>query len=397
MTRTGIEAIHFYTANFSFDLRLLAAERGVDVDKFYLGIGQEKMSIAPPDEDVVTLAANAAKPLVDQLGPEAFQAIILATESGIDQSKSAAVYVHKLLGLTAHCRAIELKHACYGGTAGLQMAAGLVARNAAKKVLVIASDVARYDMNSPGESTQGCGAVAMVVSNDPKIMVLEEGAGYYTQDVMDFWRPNYRDTALVDGKYSAKVYLESMVKAWDHFVQETGRSFEKIAYFCYHLPFTKMAEKAHQRLHKHLKKIEVNAESLVDSLNYNRIIGNSYTASLYIGLCSLLDRAKTDLSGKRVALFSYGSGCVAEFFSGVISPGYQSHLLTQDHQTQLHARTELDYQGYAHFYQYRLPQDGSRHVIPCYSKGHFRLEAIDNHQRIYGLTACTPKPVPTAN
>jgi hydroxymethylglutaryl-CoA synthase len=316
----------------------------------------------------------------------------LATESGIDQSKSGAVYVHKLLGLSPNCRAVELKHACYSGTAGLQMAAGLVARNPKKKVLVVASDIARYDMESPGESTQGCGAVAMVVSNDPKIMTLEEGAGYYTQDVMDFWRPNYRDTALVDGKYSAKVYLESMTKAWDHFVEETGRTFEKMAYFCYHLPFTKMAEKAHQRLHKHLKKMEVNQASLADSLSYNRVIGNSYTASLYIGLCSLLDRAKSDLSGKRVALFSYGSGCVAEFFSGVINPGYQAHLLTADHQAQLNARIELDYQGYADFYHYRLPADGTRHEIPCYSRGHFRLEAIDNHQRIYGPNRCEPAP-----
>ncbi|HIQ40551.1 MAG TPA: hydroxymethylglutaryl-CoA synthase, partial [Sulfurivirga caldicuralii] len=56
----GIDLIHFATADYYLGLDTFAAEKGIDLDKFHVGIGQERMSIAPPDEDVVTLSAKAA-------------------------------------------------------------------------------------------------------------------------------------------------------------------------------------------------------------------------------------------------------------------------------------------------------------------------------------------------
>ena len=40
---------------------------------------------------------------------------------------------------------------------------------------------------------------------------------------------------------------------------------------------------------------------------------------MYLSLLSLLEQSK-DLAGKRISLFSYGSGCMAEYFSGTIQP-----------------------------------------------------------------------------
>lgn len=197
----GIDEISFYTSSYYLDLRTLAERQGTDPNKYYDGIGQEKMAMAAHDEDIVTLAANAALPIVERVGTDAISAVLFATETGIDQSKAAGVYVHRLLGLTSKCRVVELKHACYSATAALQMACALVARQPEKSVLVIASDVARYDLDSPGEATQGCGAVAMLVRSNPRVLEIDPEAGNHTEDVMDFWRPNYRTTALVDGKY----------------------------------------------------------------------------------------------------------------------------------------------------------------------------------------------------
>ena len=89
----------------------------------------------------------------------------------------------------------------------------MVARQPEKKVLVIASDVARYDLDTPGEATQGCGAVAMLISANPRLLEIDPEVGNHTEDVMDFWRPNYRATALVDGKYSTKIYLRALKKS----------------------------------------------------------------------------------------------------------------------------------------------------------------------------------------
>jgi hypothetical protein len=45
-----------------------------------------------------------------------------------------------------------------------------------------------------------------------------------------------------------------------------------------------------------------------------RRLGNTYTASLYACLASLVDNVGADLLGKRIGMFSYGSGLASSFF-----------------------------------------------------------------------------------
>jgi hydroxymethylglutaryl-CoA synthase len=379
---TGIDQISFYTAQYFLDLKTLAAARGVEPDKFYTGIGQEKMGIPPPDEDMVTLAASAAFPLNEQGSLEGVEALLFATESGIDHSKSAGLFVHRLLGLPARCRVVELKQACYSATAALRMAMGLVAMKPKSKVLVIASDIARYTLGSPGESTQGCGAVAFTVSADPRLLAIDREAGFYADDVMDFWRPNYLSEALVDGKYSTLVYIKALLESWKQYAAESGRTFRDFSRFCYHIPFTRMAEKAHQKLVKGVSDEELR-RAIGESLIYSRQAGNCYSASLYIGLCSLLDHAAEDLSAKRIGLYSYGSGCVGEFFSGTVQPGYRELLFAEYHRKMLAGRTELTFQQYEDIYNYGIPTDGGDYTFPQYRTGPFRFAGMQGHKRIY--------------
>lgn len=376
----GIDQISFYTSQYFLDLKTLADAHGVDPDKYIVGIGQSKMGIPPPDEDVVTMAASAAVRLKE--GLDGVEAVLFATESGIDQSKAAGLYVHSLLGLPKRCRVVELKQACYSTTAALQMARGLVALNPETKVLVIASDIARYVLGSPGESTQGCGAAAFTVTADPRLLVIDPEAGFYADDVMDFWRPNYLSEAQVDGKYSTLIYIKALKAAWKQYTEESERSLEDFSRFCYHIPFTRMAAKAHQKLARGISDEDLEAV-IGESLIYSREAGNCYAASLYVGLTSLLDNAKEDLSDKRIGLYSYGSGCVGEFFSGVIQPGYSDALLTDVHQTLLEKRTELTFQQYEDIYHYGLPTDGGKHDFPQYRTGPFRFAGIQFHKRIY--------------
>lgn len=385
MTNVGIDLIHFTTSDYYLGLDTFAKQKGLDYNKYKIGIGQEKMSIAPPDEDIVTLAAKACDPILQQIQTDKITAVLFATETGIDQSKSAGVFLHGLLQLPKRCRVIEFKHACYAGAAALQMAKTMVQANPTEQILVIAADIAKYDLDSSGEATQGCGAVAMLIKQNPRILTLEAGSGYYTDDVMDFWRPNYRSTALVDGKYSTKVYLNSLKHAWQHFTETTGKNFQSIDYFCYHIPFTKMAEKAHKALIKQagvtLSQQDFQQQTQPGQI-YNRIVGNSYSASVFIGFCSLLDHAPEKLDHKRIGFFSYGSGCVAEFFTGKIQPGYQAHLMTQSHQQQLNQRTALSYTQYLEFHQ-QMNDSEADITYPVYNRGAYRLAAIQNHKRRY--------------
>ncbi|MCX6997840.1 MAG: hydroxymethylglutaryl-CoA synthase [Kiritimatiellaeota bacterium] len=387
----GIDLLSFQTSQYYLDLRTLAQARGEEPEKFYQGLGQEKMAVPPPDEDIVTLGAGAAKALLDQEGSQDIELLLFCTESGVDQSKAAGLFVHGLLNLPARCRVVEIKEACYAATAGLQLALAVVRRNPRKKALVIGADVARYDLGSPGEPTQGCGAVALLITAQPRLLAVDEEAGFHAANVMDFWRPNYRTEALVDGKYSTLVYLSTLVQAWRQYRELTGRKLTDLARCCFHLPFTRLAAKAYIRLCREEQLPPPSAEELQHKLGpalvYNRLTGNTYAASLYESLTALLENDTEDLDDRRISLFSYGSGCMAEFFSGIVQPGYRQHLMAERHRNMLANRVELTYRQYEDIFRYQVPEDEGDHVFAPYRTGFYRLQVINKHVRCYQATA----------
>lgn len=381
----GIHDLSFATGEFVLPHTALAAHNGTEIGKYHVGIGQNSMSVLAADEDIVTLGAAAAAPVIVRHGANRIRTVLFATESSIDQAKSAGVYVHSLLGLPSATRVVELKQACYGATAALQLAISLVRRDPNQQVLVIASDVSKYELDSPGEATQGASAVAMLVSEDPALVRIEDPSGLFTADVMDFWRPNYLPTALVDGQESIDAYLQAVEGTWKDYSEQGGRALEEFAAFCYHQPFTKMAYKAHRHLLNYCgydTDQDVVTRALGHTTAYNTTIGNSYTASMYLGLAALLDQAD-DLSGRPLAFLSYGSGSVAEFFAGTVVPGYQDHLRTEANQEAISRRKEIDYAGYRELHEWAFPTDGGDHATPEQTTGPFRLAGISGHKRIY--------------
>ncbi|NKY24980.1 hydroxymethylglutaryl-CoA synthase [Nocardia gamkensis] len=381
----GIHDLCFTTGYYVLDHNEMARHYGVDPDKYRLGIGQDSMSVPAPDEDIVTMAAAAAQPVLARHGADTIRTVLLATETGVDQAKAAGLFVHALLGLPSSTRVVELKQACYGATAALQLAAGLVYRDPTQSVLVIGTDIARYDLGSPGEATEGAAAVAMLVRAAPAVLRLDSTSGLYANDVMDFWRPNYRATALVDGKTSIEAYLQAVQGAWKDYAEQGGRPLEEFEAFCYHQPFTKMAHKAHRHLAACAGLGQSDADiraALRHTTSYNRLIGNSYTASLYLALASLLDHSE-DLSGKPIAMLSYGSGSIAEFFGGTVVPGYREQLRTAAHQEAVRRRVPIGYAEYRALHERALVTDGGEHLIEAESGGPFRLAGIRGHKRVY--------------
>jgi len=394
--KAGIESIRLYVPRYYLDLKTLAAVRGVDPEKYYKGIGQERMAVAPPDEDIVTMSANAVKSALEGIDYRTIDTLILATETGVDQSKAAAIYVHRLVGLPSTCKAFEVKQACCSSTSAVLLALAQVHQNPRKKVVVVASDIARYALASAGEPTSGAGAVALVISADPKLVVLDSAHGSYTADVMDFWRPNYSREAFVDGKYSIRVYLKALAESWNEYVKETGLDFNDHYRFCYHMPFTRMAEKGHLHLAKYSAPEGISRELLMDQIypaqRYNRLTGNIYTGSLYEALLSLLE-SRDQLAGKRIGLFSYGSGCMGMFFGGVVQPDYRTHLKAKRHFQMLSKRVELSFGDYEDIFRFALPTDGSTQKTMQYEVGSYRLVGIEQHQRMYEeVTNETPSP-----
>ncbi|MFD1066777.1 hydroxymethylglutaryl-CoA synthase [Oceanobacillus locisalsi] len=382
----GIDKLGFYTPHLYVDMNDLAEERGIDPGKFTVGLGQEEMAVPPITQDPVSLASNAAEQILDEDDKDAIDLVLFGTESGVDHSKSAAVYVHQLLGLNPKARSVELKQACYGATAGIQMAKGHIALHPDKKVLILASDIARYGLNTPGESTQGAGAVAILVSASPRLLALESTSTYYTADIMDFWRPVYSSTAFVDGKYSNEQYIAFFHKVWEDYQEQTGRSLTDFAAIAFHLPYTKMGWKA---LRTVIEDVPEEAQERLKnnyqiSTKYNRQVGNIYTGSLYLSLLSLLENQDELKEADIIGLYSYGSGAVGEFLSGKLQPGFKEHLQTAVHQTMFENRERISVATYEDVFEQTLPTDGSeKQLQTSEDPAKICLAGVNDHMRSY--------------
>lgn len=382
----GIDKMSFYSSDMYLDMVDLAHARNEDPNKYLIGIGQKKMAVIPKTQDVVTMAANACLKIIDDDDRSKIDLIIFGTETGIDNSKSAAIYLQNMLGLSRRGRAFEIKQACYGATAGLQMAKEYVENNPEKKALVIGADIARYGINTPGEVTQGGGAVAMVISANPSIAEFEGPSTFYSDDVMDFWRPLYRTEAVVDGHYSNDVYVDFFKKTWDEYKQITGKNLEDFSAMTFHLPYVKMGIKALRAI------IDEASEEHQDKLKtefgfgkvYNENIGNLYTGSLYLNFLSLINNSDQLKVGDRIGLFSYGSGAQGEFFAMNLCKGFKNSELISQINSDINNRKQVSVSEYETIFNDWVPiKDQELSFDTSKDASTFTLKGVKNHQRIY--------------
>ncbi|WP_430596742.1 hydroxymethylglutaryl-CoA synthase [Enterococcus sp. DIV0175] len=381
--KIGIDRLSFFIPNLYLDMTELAESRGDDPAKYHIGIGQDQMAVNRATEDIITLGANAASKLVTAEDREQIDMVIVGTESGVDHSKASAVIIHHLLKIQPFARSFEVKEACYGGTAALHMAKEYVRNHPERKVLVIASDIARYGLATGGEVTQGVGAVAMMVTANPRILSIENDSVFLTEDIYDFWRPDYSEFPVVDGPLSNATYIEAFQKVWQQHKKQTGLTLEDYPALCFHIPYTKMGKKALQSVLDETD--EANQSRLLtrydESIQYSRRVGNLYTGSLYLGLISLLENSSALQAGDRVGLFSYGSGAVSEFFTGILEENYQDFLDKEDHQSLFDNRQQVSVVEYEQIFSETLPEHGQHAAYN--SDVPFSIYKVENDIRYY--------------
>lgn len=445
--KVGIDRITFATPNCYLSMKDLAIARGIDPNKFTIGIGQSQQAVPPNHQDIVTLGAQAALPLLPYIDSNRLKMVIVGTESGIDASKSSALYIHKLLNLSEWVRCVEVKEACYGGTAALMMARDYVLAHSGAQVLVIAADIARYGVGTPGEVTQGAGSVAMLVSENPRVLQINDDSVVKSAEIQDFWRPVYQSTALARGKFSTEQYIRMFCDVWQRYSAENDCNFNDFEAICFHLPYTKMGLKALKAGLGENSGVPHSCDGVLytndgvsltsdtrerllaryqDSTQYSRRIGNIYTGSLYLGLISLLDydyfRNSCDpsesavdssavacdssaaydsssatrpnesplhpsslLPGQKIGLFSYGSGAVAEFFSATLVPGWRSALFSNQHIKTLNNRTQLSVSQYEEMFNSAAPYSPQDFASSQENRSgaRFVLDSIKSQERNY--------------
>ena len=392
-----------------------ATSRSIDPAKLTKGIGIERMSIPDAHEDAATMGAMSMLDLMkrNDLLPDQIGKVYVGTESGVDEAKAIGTYIIGMLekiygaGSFEDCSTVELKSACIGATYALENLCNWAALNDEDQAgVVIASDIARYSLNSPGEYTQGAGSVSLLVRKNPRLMAIDGFTGSFTRDEDDFFRPIGASTAVVHGKKSNDCYLTAVDRAFASYRIKAlrkgtiklndGECFtDHLAHLLFHIPYPRMAEyasasifraewrdlprwndveskigeeplpDAFSDINEYLAKdaafgkkfskteqfLDAYNSKVKDSTTISRQVGNIYTGSLYLGLASLAELHRL-VPGERVCFCSYGSGCSAMVFSGVVQPDVES-LPPRNILERLNGRTEINLKDYEMLHEKR--------------------------------------------
>jgi hydroxymethylglutaryl-CoA synthase len=440
----GIDDMAFYTPKLFLDIRALADKRNIPYEKLSQGLGLLNMAVCDVHEDAATMAAEAVAELIERnkLDPRRIGRIYLGTESALDMAKPTGTYAVEMLrerfapqygpDCFRHCDVVDLTFACIGATDALHNTLDWVASDPENIGIVVASDIAKYELGSTGEYTQGAGAVAMLVRRDPRLLVLRRLFGVAMESVHDFYKPRrerYSDTPIFDGQYSNQCYQNRMSEALDDFRRRAVQQgifredqyralSERWSRMIFHLPYAFHAKRMFveqfvtERKRKGVwaqdvarfgfrepasadfpdrKSFEkaqvVFLKSVSESSLYRRFVqdklekaqragqhtGNLYTASIFLALMSSLESDLQEgarLAGKRLGFVAYGSGSKSKVFEAVVQPGWEKVAQHFRVFEKIGRRRAIDYD------QYELLHSGEQSEPVYEEAGRWKLDKV---------------------
>ncbi len=226
-----------------------------------------------PNHSVYTMAATAVMRLIEQydVDPTRVKFLGLGTESSTDNSAGAIVVkgmVDEALiargkpPISRSCEVPEFKHACLGGVYGMKGAIRHLALDGAgSQAIVVCADIAEYARGSSGEPTQGAGAVAMLLEENPQLAIVDLIGSGSASDyrIMDFRKPMLRfcgqdrseshqvqDFPVFNGKYSTTCYIDETLHALhDMYIKRDLRASDylrSLRTVFMHRPYRRMPE-----------------------------------------------------------------------------------------------------------------------------------------------------------
>jgi len=416
----GIDDMAFYVPKLYLDIRALAEKRNIPYEKLSLGLGLHKMALPDVHEDAATMAAEAIAELIErnQLDPNRIGRIYLGTESALDMAKPTGTYAVEMLQnryagqfgtqCFRHCDVLDMTFACIGAVDALLNTLDWVATDPDHIGIVVATDIAKYELDSTGEYTQGAGAVAMLIRWNPRLLVIRRLIGIAMESVHDFYKPRrerFSETPIFDGQYSNNCYQNRMQEALDDFRrravaiglfknEQYKALSERWSKMIFHLPYAFHAKRIYierfiaerqakgvwqadlQRLglqvpdnaHFSDQKAYEKArngffKAVSESALYQRFVndkleqaqrasqetGNLYTASIFLALMSALELSNTagqELKGKRIGFVAYGSGSKAKVFEAIVQPAWHTMATNFNVFKKIENRQAVDYNQY---------------------------------------------------
>lgn len=363
----GILAIEVYIPESYVCQADLEVYDKVPEGKYTKGLGQVEMAFCGDDEDPVSMAMSAVQTLLDKhsIDPKTIGRLDVGTESGLDRSKSVKSYLMQLFTACGNfsIQGTDCVHACFGATAAVLAAADWIEGRAwdGRFAIVVATDAAIYPPGS-ARASGGAAAAAMLIGPDAPLALNRECLGLHFEHSFDFYKPAGSHYPKWDALQSMDSYLRLLRLCYATFCdrynlsslpntigsapEQHTFSMDDVDHLVVHAPFNRLVQKALATL-MDVDQLRKNVASGVDGaenrlaastapgqpcklklasrsadltkvqagMQLARHTGNTYTASLWCGLASLLSKTGNDLKGRQVLLYSYGSGAAGCLFA----------------------------------------------------------------------------------
>lgn len=451
----GIKAIEIYFPSQYVEQSELEKFDGVSAGKYTIGLGQTKMSFCDDREDIYSFSLTVVSQLLKKykIDTNSIGRLEVGTETLLDKSKSVKSVLMQLFGDNTNIEGVDTVNACYGGTNAVFNTVNWIESSAwdGRDGIVVAGDIALYAKGN-ARPTGGAGAVALLIGPDAPIVFEPGMRGSYMQHAYDFYKPDLTsEYPYVDGHYSINCYTEALDGAYraynkrealltkgvnghangngvtDDILPKTP--LDRFDYMAFHAPTCKLVAKSYARLlyHDYLanpaSKAFADVPPEVRDMDYKKsltdkvvektfmtltkkrfqervnpgiqvatLCGNMYCASVWGGLASLVSHVDSSaLEGKRIALFSYGSGLAASFFSFRINGSTEAIAKTLDIPSRLLARRAVAPEVYdemcnlrkkAHLQKDYKPTGEVSTIAP----GTYYLENVDDmFKRFYSI------------
>lgn len=449
----GVKAIELYFPSQYVEQSELEKFDGVSAGKYTIGLGQTKMSFCDDREDIYSFALTAVSNLLKkyEIDTNSIGRLEVGTETLLDKSKSVKSVLMQLFGDNTDIEGIDTINACYGGTNAFFNSVNWIESSAwdGRDAIVVAGDIALYAKGN-ARPTGGAGCVAMLIGPNAPVVAEPGLRGSYMQHAYDFYKPDLTsEYPYVDGHYSITCYTEALDAAYRAYCQKEKKlqpaaangnaasegpvktPLDRFDYMTFHAPTCKLVQKSYARLMYHDFLADPDSPAFADvpkevrdmdyktsltdkvveksfmtltkkkfqervnpAIQVATMCGNMYCGSVWGGLASLLSHvSSSDLSGKRIGLFSYGSGLAASFcsFKVVGSTEHMSKVLNLP--ARLEARRKVAPETYdamcnlrkkAHLQKDFKPEGDASTIAP----GAYYLENVDDmFKRSYSVKA----------
>ncbi|KAK5626205.1 hypothetical protein RRF57_001920 [Xylaria bambusicola] len=406
----GIKAIELYFPSQYVEQAELEKHDGVSTGKYTIGLGQTKMTFCDDREDIYSFALTATSKLLKNynIDVNSIGRVEVGTETILDKSKSVKTVLMQLFGNNTNVEGVDTINACYGGTNAVFNTLNWIESSAwdGRDAIVVAGDIALYAKGN-ARPTGGAGCVAMLIGPNAPIAFEPGLRGTYMAHVYDFYKPDLTsEYPYVDGHYSVNCYTEALDAAYRDYCKREAKlqnghtngeladgktPLDRFDYMAFHSPTCKVVQKSYARLLYHdylanpdhpafaevpgdirdmdyqkslsdkvVEKTFMNltkkryAERLSPAIQVATNCGNMYCGSVWSGLASLIAHVDSAaLEGKRIALFSYGSGLASSFMSLRINSSTEKISKTLDIPNRLAARRAVPPTTYEAFCELR--------------------------------------------